>query len=372
MNNNDDLPSFEKLFGNNSTWVLLAIATVVVFLFQTIRFKEMSGEEIGVLLNKITGKTEVIKHAGMQIFNGLTHKFYIFDKTIQTLEMNADVNRGDRQEKDDIKIKTIDGSDVFIDVTIQYKIDPNKIHTIVETSGPGNAYKKKWVRDYVRTLVRDFLGELTTEEIYLSEKRTKKIKEAEAEAKKKLEKFGIILDKIAPQNKPRFYREYEAMINQKKLADQEQDEERSKAQEAKQRQHTLIVEETNKKNVAVEQFKGKMEQKLISAKAEGEKVKKAADAYFDKRTINAEAGLYEMKKQAEAILAVKSAEARGIEALKKALEGDGGRNMVKMEYAKKLKDVTITGQPFILNGETERFQHMTLGAASVNKLKEIK
>ena len=73
-----------------------------------------------------------------------------------------------------------------------------------------------------------------------------------------------------------------------------------------------------------------------------------------------------MQKKAEATLAQKMAQAQGIEALKKALEGEGGRNMVKMEYAKKLKDLTITGQPYTVQSRTERFEH-TAPAASVRE-----
>ena len=71
-----------------------------------------------------------------------------------------------------------------------------------------------------------------------------------------------------------------------------------------------------------------------------------------------------MKKRAEAILVLKKAEAKGIEAMKKALEGEGGRNMVKMEYAKKLKDINISGKPFTIEGHTARFEHLYQDASS--------
>jgi hypothetical protein len=118
------------------------------------------------------------------------------------------------------------------------------------------------------------------------------------------------------------------------------------------------VEETNKKSVGIERFKGEMEQKVIAAKAEGERARKAADAYYDRVVIGAKANLYQIKKDAEGVLAKKKAEAKGIEALKKALEGEGGRNMVKMEYARKLKGVKITGKPFTIQSNIERFEHL--------------
>ena len=133
---------------------------------------------------------------------------------------------------------------------------------------------------------------------------------------------------------------------------------------AKQKQETLKQEETNKKNVAVEKFEGEMQQLIIAADADAEKLMKEADAYYDKVTIGAEANLYQLKQNAEGVLAKKKAEAEGIQALKNALKGEGGRNMVKMEYAKKLKQVTITGRPYSVQSNIERFEHLK-GPASI-------
>ncbi|MHC4201737.1 MAG: hypothetical protein ACYSU0_17255, partial [Planctomycetota bacterium] len=195
-------------------------------------------------------------------------------------------------------------------------------------------------------------------------KRNAKVLLAQKEVNKRLAPFSIKVDRIVIPQRPTFYEEYEAMIKKKKLADQAVLEEQSKALAAEQKQLTLIVTATNLKNVAVEKFSGEMEQNIIKAGAEAEKATKGADAYHTQVTVAAGAALYEMQRTAEGILATKRAEAEGIEAMKKALEGEGGRNMVKLEYAKKLKNVTITGQPFIVEGRTERFQHLGAPASA--------
>jgi hypothetical protein len=179
-----------------------------------------------------------------------------------------------------------------------------------------------------------------------------------------LQRFGIQIDDIVVPQKPRFYAKYEELIKKKKLADQAVLEEQSKALAAVQIKETAKVDETAKKNVAVEQFRGEMDKIIIQARAEAERVKRDAEAYHKETTVGAEAEFYRLEKQAEATLAQKKAEAQGIEALKKALEGEGGRNMVKMEYAKRLKDLKITGQPYTVQSRTERFEH-TAPAASV-------
>lgn len=365
---NEQIPqiNFDEVriaLGRSVVWVVVLLVLVVTVLLVTCRIGRVSGEQVGILLNKMTGETTVINQSGVKIYNGITSDFFVLDKTLQTLDMTATQGRGDRAGKDDLKVKTVDGSDVYVDLKVQYRLDPEQADVVLATSGPGDNFKHKWARDYVRTMSRNYLGELTTEEFYNSSKRDAKITAARNVVDKRLAQFGMRIDTIVVPTKPHFYQEYEDMIKKKKLADQGVLEERSKAMAASQRSKTVEVEENNKLNVAIKEFEGKMEQKLIQARASGEKATRAADAEFDRITIGAEAILYESKKQADSILVKKTAEAKGIELLKQALEGEGGRNMVKLEYAKRLKGVTITGKPFTLQAHTGRFEHLLTPSA---------
>ncbi len=354
---NVNLDVLRRILGGGLMLVALTFLVVVVFLFMTIRVGPVSGEQVGILLNRLNGNITVIEQSGVRIYNGLTSDFYVLDKTLQTLRMEGG------RSGDSLKVKTIDGSDVYVDVRVQYRITPEMADTVITTSGPGAAFKEKWMRDYCRSVCRNYLGELTTEEFYDAGAREGKILAAKAQINEWLQEYGIEVDSIVIPQRPVFYQEYEEMIKKKKLADQEVLEEQSKAQAAEERQKTLIVSATNKKNVAVERFRGEMEQLIIQAKADAEKTRKEADAYFERVTIGADATFYRNQKEAEGILERKKAEAQGISAMRQALEGPGGRNMVKLEYARKLKEIVISGQPFTIDSRTERFQHTT-GAAT--------
>jgi SPFH domain / Band 7 family len=352
-----DLASLlKRTFRGSVGWILVAFVLILLLVLTSFRLGRVSGEQVGVLLNKRTGKMTVL-NTGVTVYNGITNSFYVMDKTLQTLDMTASEPDSPNCE---LKIKTVDGSDVYVPLTVQFKIEPGQVIDVINTSGPGDEYKYKWARDYVRSICRNHLGELSTEEFYDSGKRQGKIAAAKKVINDKLtRRFGITIDSIIPQ-KPRFYKEYEEMIKKKKLADQAVLAEKSKANAAKQRQHTEVVQTTNKKNVAVEQFEGKMKEKVIASKAQGEKIRKAAEAYFDRITIGAEARFYESRKKATAILTAKKAEAEGIEAMKKALEGEGGVNMVKLEYAKKLKNIKFSGRPYAIDPGVRKFEHMRL------------
>ncbi len=360
--------SVKKALGSPWSWILLLVVLIGGIGAYSVRIGQVSGEQVGIKLNKLNGEMTVIQESGSYIYNGITERFFVLNKTIQTLEMSQDASRGDRLSDDSLKIKTIDGSDVYVQLKVQYKIDPNMAEVVITSSGVDDAFKKKWARDYMRALCRDRLGELTTEEFYDSSARMIKVADAKREANERLKKFGIIIDSIVIPARPKFYSEYEEMIKRKKLADQAVREEESKALAASQRQERLKIEEETRKQVAVEEFTGKMERKLIDAEAEAEKtrqqaqayaqqVRLGADAYENKIKLDAEAQLYSNERAATGTLAVKKAEAEGVAALCKALSGDGGRSMVMLEYAKKLANVKINGQPFSIDAQTRRLQH---------------
>lgn len=362
-----NVEALKKVMGSGMVPAGIAFVLFAAFCFTTIRIDHITGEQVGVMLDRFTGDITVVEESGAKIYNGIRHSFSVLDKTLQTLEMTETQGRGDRRGKDDLKIKTMDGSDVYVDIKVQYRIMPEQADLVVTASGLGELYKQKWARDYARAVVRNFLGELTTEEFYDASRRDAKLVLAQNKINTQLNKFGLNIDSIVIPQRPHFYAEYEEMIKKKKLADQAVLEEQSKALAAKQRQQTMIVLETNRKNVAVEQYEGLMRQKVIAADAEANRLQKSADAYYEQVTIHATANLYEQIQTAEGIIAQKSAEAEGISEMNKALSAPGGRNMVKLEYARKLQEIGITGKPFTLEQHTDRFEHSRAAAASTEK-----
>jgi regulator of protease activity HflC (stomatin/prohibitin superfamily) len=361
----------KKLFNHSLLWLLAALILIVGFTFYTFRFEEITGEEVGVILNKLNGNMSIVNNPGVKPYCGLTHQLFVLDKTIQVLEMTERQGRGDRQGKDNLKIKAIDGSDVYVDLKVQYRIDPEMADVVLRTSGIGDAYKQKWVRDYVRSYVRNKLGQLTTEAFYDASEREPLLAEAQSSINEKLAPFGIIIDQPVIPRKPHFHEAYEELIKQKKLADQQVLEEESKKKAAEQRQQTLIVEAENRKRVALTEFDGKMKQKVIAAEAEAERIVQEGEAYYQEITIGAEAILYESQKKAESIRKEKKAEAEGMAALNKALKGEGGRNMVMLEYAKRLSEITFSGLPYKIDQTVEKFEH-TDAAASIKQAKPKK
>jgi len=353
---------FRQLNPQYATTILMVVAVILfgAFVAANIRIARVAGSEIGIKINDITGAIEVVSESGTVIYNGLISSFYLIDTADQRLEMTADPQRGDRRQQDDLRIKTVDGSDVFVDLTINYGVSRDKVDVVALTSGLGDAYKLKWVRDYSRSVCRTVFGEMTTEEFYDASIREEKANKAKDELNKILNPFGIEVRKVIPE-KFRFHQEYEEKIRAKKLADQEVEEQISKANAAQQDQIFRTVEATKKKEVFLATIDGQMQQLIVQAKANADKSIKEAEAYSVQTMKGADAQYYEMEQNAKAITARKAADAEALQKLASAMEGEGGRNIVKMEYAQRLKQMNVSGEPYNIDAQTGRLIHQIDG-----------
>ena len=178
-------------FKGSLVLLLLALIGITIFFLVTFRVQRVSGTEVGIKVNNVTGDITVIAESGTNIYNGLLNSFHLLDMTVQRLEMVSDPNRGERSSRDDLRIKTVDGSDVFLDLTINYQLRRDLVEDAVITSGLGDAYKYKWVRDYSRSVCRTVFGEMTTEEFYDASIRNIKAQKAMEELNSLLNPYGI-------------------------------------------------------------------------------------------------------------------------------------------------------------------------------------
>ena len=249
-----------------------------------------------------------------------------------------------------IILKTRDGGDVSIDLIIQYKLISKIASKVVQDTGFGEEFKEKWIWDYARTICRYEFGDLSISEFPDSVKREEKIRASTDELNSLLNPHGIFVTSLNFIDY-RYYREYAEKIHERRLADKEVEEQVQRASAARKNQNRVVTEETKKLDVAISRFWGTLHQMEIDAKAESDKIRDAGKAYLIKARLDADAEYDRLEKHAASILAVKKAEAEGIFALKKALEGAGGRNLVKMEYARRLRNAKVIGTPVLKASE---------------------
>ncbi len=311
----------------------------------------------GCVLNS-TGKTEVgVRTVKFTLFGekGVEDKIYppgsttfflpfindwhTFDTKLQNLEMTAQVRRGDRNSKDDLLFKTIDGNDISLDVIIAYRIDPKKAPFILQhVASSDRELRDKVVRTIARSKPRDIFGELETEEFYITATRQEKSDQAKESLQKILGPYGIIVERVLTKDY-RFNAEYQKAIEDKKIADQ-------MAEKNKSAQHASL-EEYRKE---LEKARGQVNEMVAKADGVFAKAKIGADAYYEQQ-----------KFLADAILAEGKAEAQGIAQMNKALAGAGGETMVKLRIAEALQGKKILLLPISGGG-------MNLKTTDINSL----
>ena len=342
----------KKPFPKKLLFISIPIFLIIILVMggRRLTWKEIQADQVAVIINNLTGNIRTIDRAGAVVFYPFIQDLYILDKSEQVTPMTSANISADYPEGNPVILKTRDGGDVSLDLIIQYILMPVVADEIVQDTGIGDVFKEKWIWDYAKTICRYEFGELQIHEFPDADKRLKKTQEAKEELNRLLNPHGIFITSLNFIDY-RYYREYAEKIQERRLADKEVEEQFSRGKAAKKNQERVVTEETKKLDVRISRFRGELYNMEIEAKAEAEKVKQQGVAYLLKAKLDADAEYDRLRNGAEAILAVKEAEAAGILALRDALEGVGGRNLVKMEYAKRLREAKIIGTPVLRAAE---------------------
>jgi len=272
-------------------------------------------------------------------FMPFINDWHTFDTKLQNLEMTHDRSRGDRKSRDDLLFKTIDGNDISLDVIIAYRIDPQKAPYIVQfVADDDTQLRDKLVRTIARSKPRDIFGELKTEEFYVADRREMQSQRAKEVLQDILGPMGIIIEKVLTKDY-RFNPEYQKAIEDKKVADQRVEKNKS-AQRA-------ATEEYKRK---LEEAKGEVNKMVANADGEYLRAKIEADVYFEKQELIA-----------EAIKTEGIATAKGIQEMNNALAGSGGEALVKLRIAEAIQGKRIVLLPVSEGG-------MNLKTTDINQL----
>jgi hypothetical protein len=332
----------------------VAIITIMIIVGgiyggRELSWKEIAADEVAVIVNNLTGGIKLINRAGAVLYYPFIQDIYVLDKREQVLKLTAAEIDEKHPQGNPLTIKSIDGGDIVLDLQLQYMLKPDIAVHIVQNTGVGNIYKQKWVYDYARTICYYCYGELTLSEFPVASMRDTKAQKARDEINEMLEKHGLFVTSINLTDY-RYYKEYAEKIQERRLADKEVEEQKTRASAARENQKKVVVEETKKLDVEVARFRGECDKRIMDARGASEAKKQDADAYLIQKRYEADAEFERLAKEAEAVLATVRADAGGLKALRDALDGDGGRNLVRLEYAKRLKQAIVRGLPIIRQG----------------------
>lgn len=297
----------------------LIVAVAVVSSVSGCACHSTGANEVGVLTRKVApfGKRgvqqEVYGSGATYFFAPIITDWHTFETKLQNLKMQKIA--GADGVIDDVEFKTVDGNDISVDVTVTWRIDPEKAPHVLQRVGEStDDVQERLVRPAARAYVRDALNRLKSEDFYVADKRFAAAEESRKLLLLALGPEGVIVEQVI-LGEHRFAPAYEEVIREKKLAEQNGEKLKSEAQAAA---------EESKRNL--ESARGVVSKDIATSKGELEQAKLAADAQLVKAKNEATASLTEAKTRAQSI-----------EKENAALGGAGGRTMVKLKIAEALK-----------------------------------
>lgn len=286
----------------------------------------LGGTEVGVqtaniaLVGNPGVLPEVYESGSTYLVPLLLRSWYVFDAGVQNLVMTGDPNTGAREGDDALQFKTYDGNDISVDVTVTWHIDKSKAPYLLQFIGEDTtAVEERLVRPVVRTVLRDVLNELRSEEYYDAALRFARADQAREACNHYLNPEGAVVDQVI-LGEHKFNPEYEQVIKDKTVAEQDASRLRSEAEAVREGMRQQLEVSKGKANQLIEQARGEATRKQLEADA----------AYFQRQ------------QEAEATLAEARARTEGLKAQARAMAGAGGTNMVKIKVAE-----AISGKPIL-------------------------
>lgn len=305
--------------------LILGISGIYNMLFVYVPPGNVALKEIKIGVHRGIQKT--VHQAGLLFRKpfGMEH-VHLFPQTMLVFEMTNFPELEGRRKNPHYRyekaahIQTSDGFFVDVDCTILYRIaDPYKVITII---GPGQLYEDNGIMPKAEPVLKQALGQLTTEEFYNSPMRYEKTLIAKNLLNEQVRPKGLEIMHILVRYFV-YSDEIQRNIEEKKLKDQLVFKNQAEGRAA--------TEEANLKRT-IEEGEATVKVKL----QEGQ-------AYITEK--NAEKDLYVRTRRAEADLLIKLAEAERTDLKNKALKTLGADRMVGLEMAKVLKGLEVIVLP---------------------------
>jgi regulator of protease activity HflC (stomatin/prohibitin superfamily) len=343
--------------------MLLAAAAAIVMIGALVfvisgraGMSKIEADEVGVKINYMTGSAEVINKPGIQIYMPVMQEIFTFDKSPQSFLMEGRKFVNDNHVPY-LTVRAKDGSSFWFEtLEILYQIVPSQADLVLEDSGPGDGFKKHWIRAHARSVLRDEFGRYSSEEV--ADPTTYQVANADSTQRMNelLEPHGIEIIQII-QPKPKFDAKYEAAIEERKVADQDVERLIAMEDQLVQERKQILAEVEKDKSIEMESLTGNLTRERLEAEREAIRVKKGADAYALVRVAEGEADRAEKVAGARGLTEKYTKEAEGLRARAEALE-KRGEVVVREALVQKLATVTFTLLPYSRDPAPTRLEHV--------------
>ena len=154
--------------------VLAAVGIIggIIFLFVSEGILQVGPTERAVVFNNITGTlSEEPLEPGIHVIVPVVNEAFVYRVSRQEYTMSSTSGEGVRANDDAIEARSIDGQEVFVDVTLIFTIAPDDVEDVHRNwSDVDQGYIEGLIRPQTRSIVRDVVASVEAEQIFGAER----------------------------------------------------------------------------------------------------------------------------------------------------------------------------------------------------------
>lgn len=232
-------------------------------------------EERGVVISALApkGYREEALQPGLRWVMPFVERVELYPISRQAYTMSIATNEGAIQGDDSITARTSDGQEIFVDASVIYQIDPEKVvdvHILWQ-----NRYADL-VRAQARGIIRDAVSQFGVEDV-VTDKRFELVDFINKNMTAKLDENGLILVDFVLRNIT-FSDEYAASVEQKQIAEQQAKQAAFVVEQRKQEAQQAVETSKGEAEAAVIAAEGNAKARMIEAQAEADALKLIQEA----------------------------------------------------------------------------------------------
>jgi regulator of protease activity HflC (stomatin/prohibitin superfamily) len=202
-----------------------------------------------------------------------------FSTAKQEYTMSGAHNEGAQSGDDSVEARTSDGQQVYIDATVRFSADPQKVVTLRGTWQGQDRYIRGFVRPSTRNVVYNTLSRYKVEEVY-GAKRTDVERVITELLTTQFLAQGLILDAFQLRNIT-FSPEYAQSIEQKQIAQQQSEQAKLLVQKSQQEADQLRAKVKGEADAVILRANGDAEASVTRAGGEAQALKLISDSLKD-------------------------------------------------------------------------------------------
>lgn len=305
----------------------------------------IEASQIGLAIDALRGRTRTVALPGYHLQLPWAQQMIVLDKGVLETVLKPG-NVGASVPEGPTTVRAKDGSRFwFEDLQVQYQLEPERAAELLEHLGADPAAPRDLVQVAARAAIAEQHGRFEAAQAADPVTTDAAKLEARSQLAAELAPLGVSIVQITTP-KPRFEREYEQAVDQRRSAVQDLEKVEGDLAQLGKNRAKLLQRAADETELARKVQSSQATQQISKAGAAELERRGKADAYAAQREAAATARAHELLAQAEALADAGAKNAEGLRAKVEAI-GLGGATAVREELVKRLASVEFTLTPFL-------------------------